>query len=368
LITVTSDARRLYYQVSHRDYAPDVKLEPFDLAAFADPDGPAQQLGRMIEGPYFAALPRRWQIELGGRGPRAYSLAADPGGSTLRELRVQLTDRGTDALRRTVLEIWVDGERTVRAPLGDFFGGGPGLQTVRAVPFGVDAERGELVSRWPMPFGRELRVVLSASGADPLAARFELSAEAQHFGPDSRLFYAQWRAPEWHTSEPTHEYTLAELHGDGVYVGTVLNIANSVSSWWGEGDEKIWVDADTFPSFFGTGTEDYFGYAYCSNERFSQLYVGQPLSGERANYGRSAVYRFHIPDPIPFKHRLRFDLEVAHWDDKGHPVSYDSIVYFYARPGASVTPVASDDAAYRVPELDATEPTNPAPGPYRCGG
>ena len=33
-------------------------------------------------------------------------------------------------------------------------------------------------------------------------------------------------------------------------------------SWWGEGDEKIWVDGESFPSIFGTGTEDYFGGAW----------------------------------------------------------------------------------------------------------
>ena len=37
----------------------------------------------------------------------------------------------------------------------------------------------------------------------------------------------------------------------------------SAGGWWGEGDEKFFVDGEKFPSTFGTGSEDYFGYAWC---------------------------------------------------------------------------------------------------------
>jgi hypothetical protein len=378
LITLTSDAPKLYYQVSYRSYAAGVQLEPFDLAAFADANGSVRQLARRLEGPYFTASRSRVSFELDGRGRNSQRLAADPGGSVLRELRVQLADaRQTAAeggelpeplqrLRRSVLEIWADGERTVRAPLGDFFGTGPGLQAVNALAFGVDAERGELVARWPMPFARELRIALSAGDGAAIPAHFEVQREAQPFDPDSLLFYAQWHPAQWHTSEPTHEFTLAELHGDGIYVGTLLNVTNSLPSWWGEGDEKIWIDQEAFPSFFGTGTEDYFGYAYCSNEPFSQSYVGQTLAGQRANFGRISLYRIHIADPIRFTRQLRFDLEVNHWAKSESPVGFDSISYFYARPGALATPSAAD-SAFRIPSLDVPEPDVPA-APYRCGG
>ena len=39
----------------------------------------------------------------------------------------------------------------------------------------------------------------------------------------------------------------------------------SITPTWvggGEGDEKVYVDGETFPSHFGTGTEDYYGYAW----------------------------------------------------------------------------------------------------------
>ena len=45
--------------------------------------------------------------------------------------------------------------------------------------------------------------------------------------------------------------------------------------WWGEGDQKIFVDGESFPSTFGTGTEDDYGYAYGSNRPFAGPYHAQ---------------------------------------------------------------------------------------------
>ena len=47
------------------------------------------------------------------------------------------------------------------------------------------------------------------------------------------------------------------------------------AAWWGEGDEKIYVDGEAFPSLFGTGTEDYFGYAWSTTETFAHAYHAQ---------------------------------------------------------------------------------------------
>jgi hypothetical protein len=52
---------------------------------------------------------------------------------------------------------------------------------------------------------------------------------------------------------------------------------NPVTIWWGEGDEKIWVDGEAFPSIFGTGTEDYYAYSWGGKhtsfyEHFRQLW------------------------------------------------------------------------------------------------
>ena len=107
-------------------------------------------------------------------------------------------------------------------------------------------------------------------------------------------------------------------------------MGNSSSAWWGEGDEKIWVDDDTFPSLFGTGTEDYFGQAYCSPEIYNHPYRAQSLAagGFSAAKGLFSLLRAHVLDPIRFSSKLKFNLELWHWDEAAQ-VTFDTVAYFY---------------------------------------
>ena len=99
-------------------------------------------------------------------------------------------------------------------------------------------------------------------------------------------------------------------------MGTLLNVENPPdAAWWGEGDEKIYVDGETFPSLFGTGTEDYFGYAWSTPERFEHAYHAQTATAGNGFGGLYSMNRFHVLDPIPFSRALRFDLEIWHWSD-----------------------------------------------------
>jgi hypothetical protein len=114
-----------------------------------------------------------------------------------------------------------------------------------------------------------------------------------------------------------------------------MQIANPVRNWWGEGDEKIYVDEETFPSTFGTGTEDYFGYAWCSPEPFERAYHAQPRCDGPGNYGHTSLQRWHVIDPVPFRERLRFDMEIWH-HRRDVELHVGAVTYFYARPGARV--------------------------------
>ena len=98
------------------------------------------------------------------------------------------------------------------------------------------------------------------------------------------------RAPDW---------TILTTRGRGRFVGTHLHVWNPRGGWWGEGDEKFFVDGERFPSIFGTGSEDYFGYAWSSDARFSRPYHGQLLNEK--NRGNVDDNRWHIPDSVPFQ-------------------------------------------------------------------
>jgi hypothetical protein len=138
-----------------------------------------------------------------------------------------------------------------------------------------------------------------------------------------------------------------------------FSIDNPVKAWWGEGDEKIYVESETFPSHFGTGTEDYYGYAWCWPGLFTHAYHSQPRCDGPGNYGRTSVNRFHILDRIPFTHDFKFDMELWHWDEKCQ-VNLAVVAYWYARPGASdgFKSIRAQDAivrpmpVYVVPRVD----------------
>src|SRR5678815_3493866 len=104
-------------------------------------------------------------------------------------------------------------------------------------------------------------------------------------------------------------------------------IRDSVKDWWGEGDEKIYVDGESFPSHFGTGTEDYYGYAWSSSERFEHAYHNQPRCDGPGNYGNTAVNRWHIMDRIPFTKDFKFDMELWHWEPSCN-VSMSDVCYW----------------------------------------
>jgi hypothetical protein len=119
--------------------------------------------------------------------------------------------------------------------------------------------------------------------------------------------------------------------GAATYVYNPSNVPTSWGNWWGEGDEKISVDQDTFPSFFGTGSEDYYNYSWSSARIFSYPFCGQPRNDGPGNRGYVANFRWHILDDIPFRDSLDFKMELRHHGVVPH-FSYARIVYFYAMP------------------------------------
>ena len=160
-------------------------------------------------------------------------------------------------------------------------------------------------------------------------------------------FHAKWRTQFDIPTRPMIDWNYLTATGKGVFAGVAFAIDNPVKIWWGEGDEKIYVDGEVFPSTFGTGTEDYYGYAWGSPERFVHAYHNQPRVDGPGNYGNTSVNRFHLFDDIPFTRSFVFDIENWHWDPNCD-YERDAVSYWYARPGCAdfFGPVTADDVAY----------------------
>ena len=125
-----------------------------------------------------------------------------------------------------------------------------------------------------------------------------------------------------------------------------MSLQQNSSGWWGEGEFKAFIDGDDeFPSYCGTGTEDYFGGAWCFEGNFSAPFLGyqdlmsQGLCGENDKRptnmvgNRHSMYRFHVYDPIRFQDNFRAYMQALGWRSEGRylPLLDDisSVAYWY---------------------------------------
>ena len=266
-----------------------------------------------------------------------------------------------NALREIIFSIKWDNERkpSVWTPLGDFFATAPGINYFRSLPVGMTD--GGFYSNWYMPFN-QAQIEFKNEGKTAYTLDFQIHHAPLHQNPDQLLrFHAKW-----------HRDTLLELsqkngrdidwpflivEGEGRFCGMHLHVWNcwkepdqpaeswwygawgkkNIDWWWGEGDEKFFVDGEKFPSTFGTGSEDYIGYAWSAEPpfpTFDSAFACQPHVAFDGN-GHTSVNRFHICDNVPFTTSFEGVLEKYkgnRWGGENYCL-YDTISYWYQKAG-----------------------------------
>ncbi len=233
-----------------------------------------------------------------------------------------------EILRELALSIYWDGEDepSVWCPLGDFFGTAPGVNHYKSLPLGMTEDG--FYCYWYMPFARGAVVKLSNDGKQNREVEFEIT-HAPLSLPVERLgrFHAKWHRDAFLPEEPERrwDWTMIRTIGRGRFVGVMLHIWDPRYGWWGEGDEKFFVDGEKFPSTFGTGSEDYFGYAWCMAEYFSRCYHNQ--TKHMHNMGHISVNRWHIADNVPFQESFEGAIEKYFLNNK--PTLYAAVAYWY---------------------------------------
>ncbi len=248
--------------------------------------------------------------------------------------------------RKIVLRMYWDGESSpsVEAPIGDFFGVGHGLdRNVDSIPISCSSEGRARNCYWQMPFRASARVTATNEGTGDIPAFYYYIdyRELVSLPSDAAYFHAQYRQEM--PPAAGKNYLLLEAEGRGHYVGCNLSILQRSMGWWGEGDDMIYVDGEAAPSLHGTGSEDYFSDGWGMRESARPFY-GCPLQEEDFQVGSKAtVYRFHVPDPIPFKKSIRVTIEHGDGNDRS---DYDSsTAYWYQvephKPFPPLPPVAA---------------------------
>jgi len=274
-------------------------------------------------------------------------------------LSVQAGDR-VRALRQTVMSVTLDGfsRPQVESPVGDFFGAAPGINPYRSMPFTVNPD-GTMICRYAIPFKETLQLNFENFGDQPVEIQGSVLPAPYEWDEERSMhFRARWRVDHDLIASNTDVQDLPFLiaTGKGLYVGTTSYLLNPndvptpSGSWWGEGDEKIFIDDDSVPSTFGTGSEDYYNYSWSIPDIFYFPYCGQPRNDGPGNRGYVTNFRWHILDPLPFNNNIRFYMEIkSHERTPG--MSYARIGYHYAKPGVTDDHLAVMPEDARLPQL-----------------
>ena len=241
------------------------------------------------------------------------------------------------AYETCVLRMYWDDETTpcIEAPLGSFFACCHGKGTkVNSLPVAVNPSFG-FNSYWPMPFRKKARITVENQWHEDMGGFFyQISYALTDVPAEAAYLHAQYRRSL--TTRECPEYLILNgVTGKGHYVGTYLAWTQMSNGWWGEGEIKFFIDGDKeYPTICGTGTEDYFGGAWCFGDTFSTAFLGYPLWDKPEDgLPRHGLYRWHIMDPIRFKKDLKVTIQALGWwpDGKFQPLTDDiaSVAYWY---------------------------------------
>lgn len=256
-----------------------------------------------------------------------YTLADIDGPGVIRHIWFTFPEKGASWIAKggsaapdeIVLRMYWDGagEPAVETPLGDFFACGFGERApVRSVP--VQVQGGDSYNCfWAMPFFKHARITITNESEQVLAALYyqiDYTKEAS-LSEDTAYFCAQYR--QEFPTEMGHDYLVADIEapeGGGQYVGTVMSVRSRSPQWFGEGDDKFYLDGAETPQLWGTGTEDYFENAWGMQEETFPSFGVSRCDGWLAELGDTGtMYRWHLADPVRFKKSLRFEIEHKGW-------------------------------------------------------
>ena len=236
-------------------------------------------------------------------------------------------------LRQLTLSMTWDGvaQSAVWSPLGDFFGAVGGSAPHSSLPLGLRPD-GTYYSFWYMPFAKGAHIsIKNESGAGVRMTWTVTHAPLDRPAYSLGYFHAKWHRDAFlpDRADRRPDWTLLTTQGRGRYVGTQLHVFQMRGPWWGEGDDKFFVDGEKFPSSFGTGSEDYFGFAWCSSRLFAEPFHGQALRDLGAMDTNASEYRYHISDSVPFQQSFEGVMEKYLANDRA---IYASVAYWYLSP------------------------------------
>lgn len=211
-------------------------------------------------------------------------------------------------------------------------------------------------SYWEMPFKKNCRITIENRGQEPRDLFYLITGCYCSVPENIGYFHASYR--QAHPVEKGRTYTVIDgIEGKGQFVGVTLATGmNGNNTCWVEGEARMYIDDDEYPSIHYTGTEDYFGGSYGFGndiyikryQTYSGLYTGMyAILGDNDEFyngqQRFLLYRLHIADPIHFEKNFRMTIDNMGWTGPRYD-DYTSVAYWYQdAPGKALKELPQDN-------------------------
>lgn len=309
-----------YFHINYREYPAGVNVETFSAKVFNASKARVAEVNSAIVDPKVKVSGRMLKASGTLDSGKYVKVDLTEGQNAVTELRIAVSSYGpyySQVMDGLVFTATFDGKKTASLPLADLILAGPGAPRVSNYFVSNDG-RGEILIRFLMPYQSSGSLEIKNVGMR--SADVNIQARVGAFARDGRTLYFHAAAKYLPNSRlpycmdyPTcYEWNFATIQGGrGVLRSDMYSIDNSTTDWPGEGDEKIYVDDEPFPSHFGTGTEDYYGF--CIDRPYQYPFIGESRLDNPNFHGVDTYMRLRSLDCIPFSSKLKFDFELGGW-------------------------------------------------------
>lgn len=320
-----------YFQANFRRYSDDVQIESFSVEVAKRASDKIAETSKILTSP-ICVKGRTTMMDGVLASGESLSLDLPKGERVVRSIVVRCKDveNWGEATRRLIVRMSFDGVQTVCVPLSDFVGAGMGTPEVKSRWLNSDGKE-SVGAGWLMPYRNSATLSIENIADNNATVEVEVVTTRYNWNERSLYFHSSWRSEYGlavtNNHKECYDWRFATLKGRGVYRGDMLTLFNYAKAWYGEGDEKIYVDGEEFPSHFGTGTEDYYNSSWAPVVPFHTPFGGAPRADLASSKGYNTWVRTRALDAIPFKESLVFDLEMISWVPG--TVDYSTAVYWY---------------------------------------
>ena len=246
-----------------------------------------------------------------------------------------------DILANARIRVTVDGQRTVDAPLGEFFGSGQSDATVKALMTSMGQTLSNWFSAWwPMPYAFSVKVSLYNGSQHAITSASSAVTTAP--SPSVLLGLATGRIDYFRATSnsadttPGADYVFLKTSGHGRFVGVTQSMVGVGYRGYLEGDERVYVDGSHTPQIHGTGTEDFYeGGWYFNRDTFTNPVNGEPshlpgIGGCPSGSDCTSTYRLMLGDAVSFESGITFGIEHGGVDEE--QAHYSSTAFWYGEP------------------------------------